>query len=90
MTRYYFDLRDGDVFIEDAEGLELADIAEAQIEAAEFLGPGGSLPCEMYLPRTARYGRIHTRARPFQLRPLSSWPSGGAEPTVPVQLAGPR
>jgi hypothetical protein len=38
MTRYYFDLRDGDIFIEDAEGLDLVDIAEAQIEAAEFLG----------------------------------------------------
>ncbi|MEZ0081491.1 DUF6894 family protein [Bradyrhizobium japonicum] len=37
MTRYYFDLRDGDIFIKDAEGLELLDIAEAQIEAAEFL-----------------------------------------------------
>ena len=38
MTRYYFDLRDGDIFIEDAEGLDMVDIAEAQIEAAEFLG----------------------------------------------------
>ena len=38
MTRYYFDLRDGDIFIADAEGLDLLDIAEAQIEAAEFLG----------------------------------------------------
>ena len=38
MTRYFFDLRDGDIFIEDAEGLDLLDIAEAQIEAAEFLG----------------------------------------------------
>jgi hypothetical protein len=37
MKRYYFDLRDGDIFIKDAEGLELLDIAEAQIEAAEFL-----------------------------------------------------
>jgi hypothetical protein len=31
-------LRDGDIFIKDAEDLELLDIAEAQIEAAEFLG----------------------------------------------------
>jgi len=38
MTRYYFDLRDGDIFIKDVEGLELLDVAEAQIEAAEFLG----------------------------------------------------
>ena len=38
MKRYYFDLRDGDIFIEDAEGLDLLDIADAQIEAAEFLG----------------------------------------------------
>ena len=32
MKRYYFDLRDGEIFIEDAEGLDLLDIAEAQIE----------------------------------------------------------
>jgi hypothetical protein len=38
MTRYHFDLRDGDIYIKDTEGLELLDIAEAQIEAAEFLG----------------------------------------------------
>jgi hypothetical protein len=38
MTRYYFDFRDGDTFVKDEEGLELLDIAEAQIEAAEFLG----------------------------------------------------
>jgi hypothetical protein len=38
MTRYYFVLRDGNIFVEDAEGLDLLDIAEAQIEAAEFLG----------------------------------------------------
>jgi hypothetical protein len=38
MTRYYFDLRDGNIFIADPEGLDLLDIAEAQIEAAEFLG----------------------------------------------------
>lgn len=31
-------MRDGDIFIKDAEDLELLDIAEAQIEAAEFLG----------------------------------------------------
>jgi hypothetical protein len=37
MPRYYFDLRDGEIFIEDVEGLELLDIEEAQIEAAEFL-----------------------------------------------------
>jgi hypothetical protein len=38
MTRYYFDFRNGDTFVKDEEGLELLDIAEAQIEAAEFLG----------------------------------------------------
>jgi hypothetical protein len=31
-------LRDGNIFIADPEGLDLLDIAEAQIEAAEFLG----------------------------------------------------
>jgi hypothetical protein len=37
---YYFHFRDGDTFVKDEEGLELLDIAEAQIEAAEFLGNG--------------------------------------------------
>jgi hypothetical protein len=37
MTRYYFDLRDGDIFVRDADGVEMLDIAEAHIEAAEFL-----------------------------------------------------
>jgi hypothetical protein len=30
MTRYFFDLRDGNIFVEDADGLDLLDIAEAQ------------------------------------------------------------
>lgn len=38
MTRYDFDLRDGDIFIKDSEGLELLNIAKLQTEAAEFLG----------------------------------------------------
>ena len=37
MVRYYFDLQDGDTFVRDEEGTELLDIAEAQIEAADFL-----------------------------------------------------
>jgi hypothetical protein len=37
MTRYYFDIRDGKAFVKDDEGMELPDIADAQIEAAEFL-----------------------------------------------------
>ena len=37
MTRYYFDIRDGKAFVKNDEGMELPDIADAQIEAAEFL-----------------------------------------------------
>ena len=37
MPHYYFDLRDGDAYSKDEEGVELLDIAEAQIEAAESL-----------------------------------------------------
>jgi hypothetical protein len=37
MPRYYFDIRDGEEFIEDEEGIELEDIAEAQMEAAATL-----------------------------------------------------
>jgi len=37
MPRYFFDVRDGEGFVKDDEGLELLDIAEAQIEAAETL-----------------------------------------------------
>jgi hypothetical protein len=32
--RYHFDLRDGDAFAGDEEGVELLDIESAQIEAA--------------------------------------------------------
>ena len=34
MKRYYFDIRDGDGFAPDEEGLELPDIEAAQEEAA--------------------------------------------------------
>jgi hypothetical protein len=37
MPRYHFDLRDGQAFVLDEEGLELPDIESAQMEAAEFL-----------------------------------------------------
>lgn len=37
MQRYYFDIHDGDVLVPDEEGLELADLARAEIEAAESL-----------------------------------------------------
>lgn len=37
MPVFYFDLRDGEVFVKDNEGLDLPDIEAAQIEAAEFL-----------------------------------------------------
>jgi hypothetical protein len=37
MPRYYFDVRDGDGFLNDEEGTELLDISEAQIEAAATL-----------------------------------------------------
>jgi len=32
MPRYFFDVRDGEGFVKDDEGMELLDIAEAQIE----------------------------------------------------------
>ena len=37
MPRYHFDLRDGEAFVVDEEGMELPDIESAQMEAAEFL-----------------------------------------------------
>ena len=37
MTRYYFDLRDGDDLAVDEEGVELRDIATVQEEAARSL-----------------------------------------------------
>ena len=37
MPRYHFDLRDGEAFVLDEEGMELPDIESAQMEAAEFL-----------------------------------------------------
>jgi hypothetical protein len=38
MPLYHFDLRDGETFVADHEGLELLDIESAQIEAVAFLG----------------------------------------------------
>jgi uncharacterized protein YfcZ (UPF0381/DUF406 family) len=37
MPRYYFDLRDGDEFAPDEEGLELSTIEAVQLEAARSL-----------------------------------------------------
>lgn len=37
MTRYYFDFKNGETFVRDDEGSELLDIAEAQMEAADFV-----------------------------------------------------
>ena len=37
MTRYFFDIRDGDEFIVDQEGTELPHVEAAQIEAAHSL-----------------------------------------------------
>lgn len=38
MTRYYFDIRDGQDLYPDEEGLDLADQKAAEIEAARALG----------------------------------------------------
>lgn len=38
MTRYYFDIRDGQDLYPDEEGLELTDQKAAEIEAARALG----------------------------------------------------
>jgi hypothetical protein len=38
MPRYYFDVRDGDAFAEDDEGLEFDGIEAAQNEATRALG----------------------------------------------------
>lgn len=37
MTRYYFDIRDGDALYRDDEGMELEDQRAAEIEAATSL-----------------------------------------------------
>jgi uncharacterized protein DUF6894 len=37
MTRYYFDIRDGEFFYPDDEGLELTDQTAAEVEAAKSL-----------------------------------------------------
>jgi Domain of unknown function (DUF6894) len=38
MTRYYFDIRDGESLYADDEGMELEDQTAAEIEAAKSLG----------------------------------------------------
>jgi hypothetical protein len=37
MTRYYFDLREGDILVVDEEGLELPDIESVHQQAAKSL-----------------------------------------------------
>ena len=37
MTRYYFDIRDGEALYADEEGIELEDQRQAEIEAATSL-----------------------------------------------------
>jgi hypothetical protein len=37
MTRYFFDIRDGDEFVPDEEGMELPHVEAAQVEAARSL-----------------------------------------------------
>ena len=37
MAIYYFDLRDGEAFVVDEEGMELRDVEAAQAEAARSL-----------------------------------------------------
>jgi hypothetical protein len=37
MTRYYFDIRDGELFYPDEEGRELKDQTAAEVEAATSL-----------------------------------------------------
>ena len=37
MPQYYFDLRDGDIFVPDEDGVELLDISLCQEQAALFL-----------------------------------------------------
>ena len=37
MPRYYLDIREGGGFAEDEDGIELEDIAQAQMEAAHYL-----------------------------------------------------
>ena len=37
MSRYYFDTRDGDTFIEDDEGLDMIDLEAAKLVAAMSL-----------------------------------------------------
>ncbi|KRQ10011.1 hypothetical protein AOQ73_09030 [Bradyrhizobium pachyrhizi] len=37
MTRYYFDMRDGDGLVPDEEGIDLPDLRSVQIEAARSL-----------------------------------------------------
>ena len=60
MKRYYFDIRDGDGFAPDEEGLELPDIEAAQQEAALSLADLSRDAVRM-LRRNARLMQIEVR-----------------------------
>jgi hypothetical protein len=72
MPRYFFDVRDGEGFVKDDEGLELLDIAEAQIEAAESPLLASANPAVLALTAVSpATGRFLERIRRTCCSPLS-------------------
>ena len=83
MTRYYFDLRDGNAFVIDEEGMELCDMRSAQGEAARALAgvgwdamrvDGGARPTNgnrgARRARTGDGSQVLVRDRTQAVRPL--------------------
>jgi hypothetical protein len=64
MTRYFFDMRDGEAFSEDDEGMEYPDIEHAQMEAVASLADmakdlSGKVPNSLGHPLAVEVRDIH-------------------------------
>jgi hypothetical protein len=64
MTRYYFDVRDGEALYEDEEGLELEDQTAAEVEAARSLANMARDRAPLEDPHHMAI-EVRTRARPI-------------------------
>ena len=72
MPRYYFDVRDGERFFEDTEGVEFPDIEAAREEAARAVGevPNGRAGLAKDLMPDGEHREIAIEVRGEEKQPL--------------------
>lgn len=73
MTRYYFDIRENEILAVDEQGMDLADLKAAEVEAAQSLAdmarnmPGDADSHHMAIEVRADDGPIFTATFVFKL-----------------------